>query len=146
MAVMTPPDVDDPKLAAFRDHGRKMIVYHGQADPVFSIDDTIRWWEKFDANTSGKAGDLVRLFAIPGMTHCGGGVALDRFDALTALVDWVETGKAPDAIVATVDPANKEVPASWSPTRARPLCPWPKYAAYKGGDPEAATSFACVAP
>ena len=44
MAVMTPPDVDDPKLAAFRDHGRKMIVYHGQADPVFSIDDTIRWW------------------------------------------------------------------------------------------------------
>lgn len=31
MAFMTPPDVDDPKLAAFRDKGCKMIIYHGQA-------------------------------------------------------------------------------------------------------------------
>ena len=146
MAFMTPPDADDPKLAAFRDHGRKMIVYHGQADPVFSIDDTIRWWERLDANTGGEAAASVRLFAVPGMTHCEGGVALDRFDALTALTDWVEKGKAPDQIVATVDPANTEIPASWSPARTRPLCPWPKYARYMGGDPESAASFACAAP
>ena len=43
MDFMTPPDADDPKLAAFRDKGRKMIIYHGQADPVFSVNDTIRW-------------------------------------------------------------------------------------------------------
>jgi Tannase and feruloyl esterase len=42
MEFMTPPDVDDPKLAQFHELGRKMIIYHGQADPVFSIDDTIR--------------------------------------------------------------------------------------------------------
>ncbi len=145
MAFMTPSDIDDPKLAKFRDLGRKMIVYHGQADPVFSIDDTIAWWEKLDANMGGKAADSVRLFAVPGMTHCEGGVALDRFDALTALMDWVEKGKAPDRIVATVDPANKEVPASWS-SRTRPLCPWPAYARYAGGDLESADSFACARP
>jgi feruloyl esterase len=146
MEFMTPPGVDDPKLTKFRELGRKMIIYHGQADPVFSINDTIRWWEKLDANTGGKAADSVRLFAVPGMTHCEGGVTLDKFDALGALVDWVEKGKAPDTLVASADPANKEVPASWSPNRTRPLCPWPTYAKYTGGDPESAASFECVKP
>ena len=146
MEFMTPPDVDDPKLAQFRELGRKMIIYHGQADPVFSIDDTIRWYDKLSANLDGKAEADVRLFAVPGMTHCSDGLALDKFDALTALVDWVEKGKAPDRIIATADLANKEIPASWSPNRARPLCPWPKYAKYAGGDPESAASFECAAP
>jgi feruloyl esterase len=146
MEFMTPPDVDDPKLAQFHELGRKMIVYHGQADPVFSINDTIRWYNKLNANLSGKAEAEVRLFAVPGMTHCRDGVTLDKFDALTALVDWVEAGKAPDRIAATVDPANQEIPASWSPNRTRPLCPWPKYARYKGGDPEGGDSFECAPP
>ncbi len=146
MAFMTPPGVDDPKLEQFRALNRKMVITHGQADPVFSINDTIHWWEKLDANTDGKAADNVRLFAVPGMTHCEGGVALDNFDALTALTDWVEKGKAPDRIVASVNPANKETPASWSPTRTRPLCPWPAYARYSGGDPESEASFACAKP
>ncbi len=146
MDFMTPPGVDDPKLDAFRQNGRKMIIYHGQADPVFSIDDTIRWFEKLDANTGGRAADNVRLFAVPGMTHCEGGLALEKFDALTALTDWVEKGKAPEAIIASVNPANPEIPASWSPGRTRPLCPWPKYAKYAGGDPESAASFTCAAP
>ena len=99
MDFMTPPGVDDPKLAAFRDKGRKMIIYHGKADSGLSIDDTIRWWEKLDANLGGKADAKVRLFAVPGMTHCSDGVTLDKFDALTALTDWVEKGKGPDSIV-----------------------------------------------
>ena len=146
MEFMTPPDADDPKFAQFRQLARKMIIYHGQADPVFSIDDTIRWYEKLNANLDGKANVDVRLFAVPGMTHCADGLALDKFDALTALIDWVEKGKAPDRIIATVDPANKEIPASWSPNRTRPLCAWPKYAKYSGGDPESAGSFECSAP
>ncbi len=146
MEFMTPPDVDDPKLARFHELGRKMIVYHGQADPVFSINDTIRWYDKLNANLGGEAEASVRLFAVPGMTHCRDGVTLDKFDALTALMDWVEKGKAPDRIIASVDPANKEIPASWSPKRTRPLCPWPLYAKYSGGDPDSAASFECASP
>jgi hypothetical protein len=97
-----------------------MIIYHGRADPVFSINDSIRWYEKLNAKANRQARSFVRLFVVPGMTHCGGGVALDKFDALSALVDWVEKGNAPDEIVASVDRTNKDVLASWSPNRTTP--------------------------
>jgi hypothetical protein len=35
------------------------------------------------------------LVPFSGMNHCGGGPALDNFDALAAIVNWVENGKAP---------------------------------------------------
>jgi hypothetical protein len=74
---------------------------------------------------------------VPGMNHCGGGpAALDKFDMIGAVVEWVENGKAPDAVVST----GKAFPG-----RSRPLCPYPKHAQYKGqGNPEDAASFACV--
>jgi hypothetical protein len=146
MDLMTPPDAASPTLSGMRAANHKMILFHGQADPVFSVNDTIRWYERLNANSGGKADAFARLFTIPGVTHCGGGAGLDRFDALDALTDWVEKGKAPDQIVASVSPGNKETPASWSATRSRPLCPWPKYARYQGGEVESAASFACVAP
>ena len=146
MDFMTPPGVDDPKLAGLQKAGHKMIIYHGQADPVFSINDTIHWYDKLNTNAQGHADRFARLFTLPGGTHCGGGVTLEKFDALSALVDWVEKGKSPDQITASVNAANKEIPASWSPNRTRPLCPWPKYARYIAGDPEVAASFGCAAP
>jgi feruloyl esterase len=147
MDFMTPTEVDSPQLDKLREAGHKMIIYHGQADPVFSVNDTIRWYGRLNGNTHGQADKFARLFTIPGDTHCGGGVTLDRFDALTALMDWVEKGKAPDKIIATVNPVNKNVPASWSPHRTRPLCPYPTYAAYLGsGDAEDAANFVCKAP
>jgi pimeloyl-ACP methyl ester carboxylesterase len=147
MDFMTPPDVDDPKLTGLQAAGRKMLIFHGQADPVFSVNDTIRWYGRLSKNAQGHADDFVRLFTIPGGTHCGGGVALDKFDALTALTDWVERGRAPERIVASIDPANKEIPPTWSANRSRPLCPYPSYAAYSGsGNIEDAASFVCKAP
>ena len=71
---------------------------------------------------------------------------MERFDALSALMEWVENGKAPASLIASANPANKELPASWSPERTRPLCPWPTYARYVSGDPEKAVSFECAKP
>lgn len=143
MAFMTPPDVDNPQLASFRQRGGKLLVYHGHSDAVFSVNDTRRWVERLQAN--GGAG-MVRYYGVPGMAHCQGGPATDQFDALGALVDWVEQGRAPAALVAGVNPANKEVPADWSKSRTRLLCPHPQVARYQGGPVEAAESFRCVAP
>jgi Tannase and feruloyl esterase len=143
---MTPPDIDDPRLTAMRQGNRKMVLFHGQADPVFSLNDTTRWYDKLNSNAEGKAADFARLFTLPGVTHCGGGVGLDRLDALTALTEWVEQGKAPDRIIASVHPANKDIPADWSKDRTRPLCPWPSYARYQAGDIEKAESFVCTKP
>jgi feruloyl esterase len=71
------------------------------------------------------------------MAHCGGGEGPGQFDKIGPLERWVETGAAPDRIVAshttegTVD-------------RTRPLCPFPQIAVYKGtGSIDDAASFSC---
>ncbi len=59
-------------------------------------------------------------------------------DALLALMDWVEKGKAPDSIMAT----------AWNPSgtvnRTRPLCPYPKQAVYSGaGSQDSSSNWSC---
>lgn len=143
---MTPLDTDNPSLAKFKAAKRKLIVYHGASDPVFSVNDSINWYEKLNKNNGGDATDFARLFVVPGMTHCNSGAATDQFDALSAITNWVEAGRTPDRIIATVNPASPDLPATWSKTRTRPLCIWPKIAKYTGGekgDKEIAASFTC---
>ena len=74
------------------------------------------------------------------MGHCAGGMATDRFDMLTALENWVERGSA-DSV-----PAEASRPGFFGvASRTRPLCPYPKYAHYKGsGDINLASSFSCA--
>ena len=107
MSFMTPPQ--PTSLAQFRGHG-KLIVFHGAADPVFSVADTIDWF----AATTAAGSDFARLYLVPGMGHCSGGMATDRFDLLAPLVDWVEHGVAPAAVSAALTAGNSDVPASWA--------------------------------
>jgi hypothetical protein len=147
MSFMTPPNPTN--LDTLRNTGGKLIVVHGTSDPVFSSDDTARWYQKVDRVYHGKADDFVRYFEVPGMGHVRGGPATDQFDGLGALINWVEGGKAPNRIVAAARGAgnpggvNPDVPAAWAADRTRPLCPYPLVARYTHGDPEDASSFAC---
>lgn len=149
LEFMTPPD---PTLHGFVSHGGRIVVFHGTADPVFSVQDTLQWWQRMQAAYGPAAERSVRLYLVPGMNHSRGGPATDQVDLLDALVAWVEQGKAPGAIVARARGAgsaepNPDVPANWSPARTRLLCPYPQVARYAGaGDPEAAASFRCAAP
>ena len=128
-------------LAAFKNRGGKLIIVHGASDPVFSINDTISWWNDLNKANSGKAAEFARLFAVPGMNHCAGGPATDQFDAFTALVNWVEKGSAPEKIIATAGPNSP-----W-PNRTRPLCVYPAQARYNGsGSVEDAANFSCRVP
>lgn len=129
-------------ISAFKAHGGKIIFYHGMADPIFSANDTIAYRDAL-AKRYGEADDVSRLYLVPGMNHCTGGPATDQFDALTALDDWVETGRAPNALIAKA----RAIPGVPWPGRTRPLCPYPTYASYAGsGDLEDAASFTCKAP
>lgn len=148
MSFMTPPN--PAQLDGVRNKGGKLLVIHGSSDPVFSVDDTTNWYQSLNARYSGNAAEFTRFFRVPGMGHGRGGPATDQFDALTALVNWVEKGEAPDSILAAARGAgnaggvNAELPASWSATRTRPLCAYPKVARFKGtGDIESASSFHC---
>lgn len=139
---MTPPDPTN--LDTLRDRGAKLLVVHGVSDPIFSAKDTATWFEELDAAYNDAAEEFARFFLVPGLTHGAGGPATEQYDALDALVAWVEGGAAPERIVANVrGGASKDVPAEWSPTRSRPLCLYPMHATYSSGDIESADSFTC---
>lgn len=125
-------------LSTFAGRGGRLVFYHGVSDPWFSAFDTVEYYEKLGPANGGAAAVQAwsRLFLVPGMAHCGGGAAaLDQFDMLTTIVEWVEQGRAPDAVTAT---------GRAFPGRSRPLCAYPRHAHYTGsGDPEDARSFEC---
>ncbi|HUB78565.1 MAG TPA: DUF6351 family protein [Bryobacteraceae bacterium] len=130
-------DTTATNLSTFAGHGGKLIFYHGLSDPWFSPYDTLEYYEKIGKDTGGApVASWSRIYLVPGMGHCGGGSAtLDHFDMLTAIVNWVEKGVAPDSVIAT---------GTGFPGRSRPLCAWPKFAHYSGkGDPNDAANFTC---
>src|SRR5581483_1984599 len=125
-------------LNTFSAGGGKLIFYHGVSDPWFSALDTVDYYERMTKANGGAAKVMgwSRLFLVPGMGHCGGGpAALDTFDLLNAIVEWVEQGKAPASITAT---------GRAFAGHTRPLCPYPQHSHYKGtGNPDDAASFEC---
>ena len=124
-------------LTTFSAHGGKLIFYHGDSDPWFSPLDTFDYYKNMAAANGSldAVSKWSQFYFVPGMSHCGGGQALDQFDLLGAMVSWVEKGATPTSVVAT----GKAFPG-----RSRPLCPYPKHAHYKGqGDMEDAANFEC---
>jgi feruloyl esterase len=124
-------------LSTFSGNGGKLIFFHGDSDPWFSPLDTLGYYQSLGAVNGGadKVAEWSRMFLVPGMAHCGGGPALDRFDMLGAIVNWVEKGAAPEKVIAT---------GQAFPGRSRPLCAYPKHAHYTGsGDSEDAKNFRC---
>jgi hypothetical protein len=136
----------------FKARNGKLIVYTGGADPVFSAKYHVDWYRRLARENRGfeRTQEFARLYYVPGMQHCGGGIATDRFDAFGALVEWVEKGSAPDRIVAAVNPANPsldDLQTPVPPNRTRPLCPYPLYARYEGsGSVDDAANFKCARP
>ncbi|MBF5007737.1 tannase/feruloyl esterase family alpha/beta hydrolase [Diaphorobacter caeni] len=144
MEFMTPPNPKD--LSVLKNRGGKIIVFHGTADPVFSFNDSVAWYEGLkQGNDAGNVQNYARLIAVPDMNHCSGGPATDQFDLLTPLVAWVEKGQTPDNIVATAGTAAQNnglgnIPAG----RTRPLCSYPAVARYSGsGSIDDAANFVC---
>jgi len=127
------------QMSSFADNGGKHLYFHGAADPWFSVNETIRYYEEMAEFNGGlqTVRDWSRLFYVPGMAHCAGGqAALDNFDLLTGLVEWVEGGSAPGAVTAT---------GNSMPGVSRPLCAWPSYPEYDGsGAIEEAANYRCV--
>lgn len=124
-------------LNTFLGRGGKILFYHGVSDPWFSAFDTLNYWQRASAANGAAWRGASRFYMVPGMGHCRGGDSFDDFDLLGAVVAWVEQGRTPEAVL------------SWrssQPSRQRPMCPWPSYAHYTGGDAELAGSYECRMP
>ena len=133
----------DPKhgdLAQFQKRGGKLIMTYGWADQVLQPMMGVNYYEAVTAKHGRNTRDFARLFMMPGVAHCGGGIGPDRVDAVTAVIDWVEKGTAPDSLLASKVTDGQVV-------RTRPICPYPQVARYKGqGSIDEAANFSCVAP
>ncbi len=134
-------DIDelDPHLAAFANHGGKLILYHGWADQQVAPGSTVEFYQSVRGLSPDpkQADHWVRLFMVPGMGHCSGGEGPDSFDSLGALESWVEQGKAPERIIAAHQTQGQV-------DRTRPLCAYPRVARYSGtGSIDDAANFTC---
>jgi feruloyl esterase len=138
-AIGNSMDAVNPDLKPFVDHGGKLIMYHGWSDPGIPPMNTVQYYKSVIDMLGGqtKTANSVRLFMIPGMNHCQGGPGTDKFDGVGILARWVQSGKAPDQMIASHQTAGKV-------DRTRPLCPYPQVAVYKGtGNTDDAGSFVC---
>ena len=133
-------DAKNPDLSKFRKDGGKLLMTYGWADQILQPMMGVKYFEAAVAKNGPGTTDFFRLFMVPGMAHCGGGIGPDRFDSMTAIVNWVETGKAPDTML-----ASRVVDGQVQ--RTRPLCVYPQVARYSGqGSVDDAANFRCTAP
>ncbi len=130
-------DSTDPDLSKFAQAGGKLILWHGWADPHISPLNTIAYYTAVRrAMAAGRAETFARMYLFPGGSHCGGGEGPFDVDLLTPIMNWVEGGKAPAALV-----------ASQASKRSRPVFPYPQVAVYQGtGSVDDAGSFAAKMP
>jgi len=145
---------DDPDLGAFARRASRLIVFQPWADEFVPPETVTDYHAAVVERMGREAADAVmRLFMIPGVDHRrrgpGAGLVVtdERTpvvpaepgrDLLATLMRWVEEGVAPDRFVAT------KVDAGGKVERTRLLCPEPKVARHRGGDPLDAGNWSCA--
>lgn len=123
---------NNPDLSEFNANGGKIITWQGLADEAIPPAGMVDYYTQVLEHDA-TAPDFFRLFEAPGVGHCFGGPGPIPNPALDQLMDWVESGIAPDTLHATRGSNNT----------SRDLCPYPLQQRYVGGDPRNATSFTC---
>lgn len=143
-AVTYSPNVA-PNMGGFaplKDKGGKIVQWHGWSDALVSpltssiLYDTVL---ADDAETP----SFWKLYMAPGVGHGDPAIGWPPTwtEGFGALVEWVEKGVEPVAIIGT-----RAENAAWGwPVRTRPICPYPEVARYKGaGSIDEAANFTCA--
>ncbi len=151
---------DNPDLRNFKAAGGKMMIIQGWEDsglpgPLVTLD----YYEMAERIMGGRDAtqEAVRLYMIPGRSHCIAGVGAADADFLTYLEDWVEKDTPPDMIIGShIEPEvglydwPELINALSDPERVkftRPHYPYPLHAKYRGsGDPNDHRNFEPVDP
>ncbi|KAK3676301.1 hypothetical protein LTR78_004052 [Recurvomyces mirabilis] len=152
------PSAFNGDLSGFSGAGKKLMMYHGMADPMTSGTNSQRYYQKVAATmglSNTEIDNFMRFYRISGMAHCGvggisgagawmfgqSGLAAPATDNIvTNLVDWVESGAAPDSLLGT---------KFWYDTPSmgiefeRRHCRYPYRTTYTGGDSTKPDSWTC---
>ncbi len=149
--AITMSDKPVPNMGGFEPvyaKGAKIIQQHGWSDTTSSpLGGSVNFYEQV-TNIMGvkKTKSFYKLYMVPGGAHSRGGLSCWPSTETTfqVLVDWVESGIEPAAIVGSRE-AN--IDANFTDPRTRPVCPYPEVARWDGvGSIEDAGSFTCVPP
>lgn len=122
---------DNPNLQAFKQHGGKIIMYHGLYDNLIVPGGSYNYYDRVMEVMGGQENtqDFFRFFPVPGAAHCPS-MGVNWFGLLTS---WVEQGTVPAPV------------ATYSSGVTRPLCAYPTVVAYSGhGNTNDASDFKCV--
>jgi feruloyl esterase len=158
-------DATNPDLSRFAARGGKLILFHGWADMALQPNLTIDYYERVRSRIGAQTADkFIMLYMVPGMAHVTAGYGPNAFGQMmaptpnatpatnigSALEDWVEKDAKPGPIVAAKYSSDiKALIASdgMTPTRTRPLCPYPQVEHWSGkGSIDDAKNFTCVNP
>jgi Tannase and feruloyl esterase len=133
-------DAKSPDLTQLKAAGHKLIMWVGWEDLAQNPLRFIQYWESVKAKDPDVA-SYFRLFLLPGVTHSVDTPGPNKVDWPSSISDWVENGYAPQRVVASKLSKDGIV------VRTRPLCAYPKRAAYSGnGDTNVETNFSCQGP
>jgi feruloyl esterase len=125
------------QIAEYLKKGGKLLIHMGGTES-FDGSDIIDLVNDAAKQAGPKYKDSIKLFEMPGMNHCGGGLGCDQFDKIGTIDSWVTEGKTPERIVASKL-------ANGQPVRTRPICAWPLVSRYKGsGSEDDAASYVCA--
>lgn len=136
-------DAIDPDLSELKGQA-KIIHYDGWPDPATGAFMTVKYYDevlKAVDNTQ----SFYKLYMIPGMAHCGGGIGCGNVDWQTYIENWVERNIDPGTVVGSRVETGTPGTEYYMTARTRPLCPYPEAARYKGtGSIDEAANFTCV--
>jgi feruloyl esterase len=132
-------DSTNPDLSAFAGRGGKLVIAENTADYAQSPFAGIEYYRSVVARMGQATADkFLRLYIAPGVDHMGMG-APSNVDMLQVIADWVEQGRAPGELVQV---AQQPGPP-FEVVMTRPMCRYPRYPYYLGGDSRRAESFQC---
>jgi pimeloyl-ACP methyl ester carboxylesterase len=133
----------DPDLSAFAATGGKLLYYHGLADPLILPGRAQQYYEEAVAvQGKEKLDEFARFVMVPGQGHCWEkpGQVADDFNPLVVIDQWVESGRAPNHVIAVQKDAAGTI------LRSRKLCSLPQIARLRGGDQTQAERYECIDP
>ncbi|EJL71356.1 Tannase and feruloyl esterase [Variovorax sp. CF313] len=138
-------DAVDPDLSRFKAKGGKLVLWTGQTDWLITANNATEYYQSVVKKSGGQsaADEFVEYYTAPGVEHCNGGNGADKVDLAGPMFEWIEKGTKPSS--STIVATQRTVAAGATPA-SRPLCRYPQYPRYVGGDPNAAASFACTSP
>ncbi|MGA0807029.1 MAG: tannase/feruloyl esterase family alpha/beta hydrolase, partial [Pseudohongiellaceae bacterium] len=144
-------DSTQADLSAFAARGGKLVLIIGTDDTIASSGEQLNYYQSLlDTMGQGAIDAFARLYVLPQTGHglsgrsaaiTGTGAAVEPFDLpnqtdrFALLRDWVEQDEAPALAVPVTSAA-----------RSLPMCSYPAYPRYSGGDATQAASYTCSAP